>query len=710
MATIGKIRKRSGLLLIFVGLALVAFILGDFVRKNNRHSQEPLAVVSSEKISNRDFNAKVDEQKELFKIQNGDAAMTTAQTFELYNSVFDQMVNNVLVQKEYDALGLAVGERELLDLFSGKFVHPFILKLFTNPETGQFNPAAVTQYVEKLEELPAEQQQQWHAIENAILNDRIMSKYSALVSKAYYLPKAFAKRDFEAKNKKYVVRYFGLRYNTISDSAITVDEKQMREYYDKHKHEYESDAFVDFEYVVFDIKPSATDVNAAMLKISEAYEALKSAKDEEVASVVLTRSDQEYTWDSSYVRREALPANADTLIKMPLGTTIAPYANQYTFFIHRLIDKKSVADSINADHILVAYKGATRADEKVIRTKDQAKKLADSLLNVVKKGDSITFAKLAAQFSNDPSAAQNGGKLGWFAEGTMVPGFNKACLNTAPKNYTIAETDFGFHVIRVNQKTKPVEKYKVATIQYTIMPSKQTADSIYNLASTFASVAKDSASFNKMIIDKGYNKRIAEKVKVSDYTFPGVQEGREIIRWAYKEKVTKGTVSTVFDLMGEDKNVIAILKNRHEKGIASFEEVKAFIQPFVKKEIKSQKLLEKVKGAMNGSSNIEAIAQKLNVEVDTTDLTFATYSVPAYGPEAAFVGTVSSLAKGKMSKPIIGESAIFVAIVDDISVPEVNLAPVYAQQNSFFASRVSYELMQILARIAKIEDNRVLYF
>ncbi|MBN1684035.1 MAG: hypothetical protein JW855_01135, partial [Gammaproteobacteria bacterium] len=252
---------------------------------------------------------------------------------------------------------------------------------------------------------------------------------------------------------------------------------------------------------------------------------------------------------------------------------------------------------------------------------------------------------------------------------------------------------------------------KMATIQRTVEPSKETADSIYALASTFASECTDATIFDQLIIDKAYTKRLAENVKTTDYTLPGIEEGREIIRWAFNEETEVGAISTVFDLIGEDRNVIVHMKDRTNKGQAEFEDVKIYIEPFVKKDKKAEMLMAQMNEALNGVTGIDALAKKLNVEIDTFDVAFATYSLPGYGPEPQCVGIISVLPINTISRPIKGETAIFVAKVSQVvEAPPTDINLIRMQKQSFFQSKVSYELFKALQNKAEIEDNRILYF
>ncbi|MPM24733.1 Foldase protein PrsA [bioreactor metagenome] len=714
MATIGKIRKHSGLLVAIIGVALALFVLSDFMTKGRgNRSVEPLAVVFGEKIKYQDFTAKVEERKAQYMMQYGqDLQFSASDNFQISNEVFDKMVEDLILQEEYDKLGLAVSDAELGELFTGKFVHPLIKQLFTNPETGVFDPNQVAMYIESLDERSPEEQQNWHMYENMIIEERTKTKYVTLVSKGYYIPKAFIERDNIDRNKKYVTTYTGLRFASISDSTITVSDEDMKKYYDEHKFDFVYDEpIASLDFVIFNVKPSATDHKYMKEKVDTIYSHFLTTADADMPAFINSSSDIDFVWDSSYLRREVLPVKADTLFGAKIGSFVAPYMDNNIYFMHKLLDRKMIPDSLKAAHILISYQGAMKADSGVTRTKEEAKHVADSLLSVVRGKDSTFFSQVAIANSNDPSVKQNAGYFDWFPEGAMVPEFNKACVEGANGSYTVVETAYGYHIIKVIDKTKPISKVKIATIRRTVEPSTVTSDSIYNLANVFAAESQTQEAFDKNILDKGYNINVAEKVRVTDYTINGINEGREVVRWAYNEETVPGQVSNVFSLDGETKYVIAVLKTKAEKGQAEFEQVKAFIEPFAKKEKKAQMLLEKMNSALNGVNSVDALAKKLNTEVDTFDVTFATYSLPGFGNEPEIVGNITASQKGQMSKALKGEMGIFVyTVLDVVEAQPADLNAIVSQKMQFFQSKVNYELFKALQKKADIEDNRILFY
>ena len=256
----------------------------------------------------------------------------------------------------------------------------------------------------------------------------------------------------------------------------------------------------------------------------------------------------------------------------------------------RLMDVQMRPDSMKAEHILIAYEGAFRADEGITRTKEQAQKTADSLMDVL-RADKTKLQALAFQMSDDGSAKTNNGDLGWFADGSMVGPFNEAVLVTKEGDLVMVETMFGYHVIKVTGKKDPVKKVRVAIVKRAVEPSSKTFQDIYAQASTFAGENNTRDKFETAVTNLGLNKRTATYLREMGNSIPGIENPREIIRWAYYEGIKLGEVSPVFDVGGS--YVVAVLTAVREKGIMPLDQMKENLKTFVMNEKKAEVIKEK---------------------------------------------------------------------------------------------------------------------
>jgi len=352
MAVIGRIRKHSGFLVIIIGVALAAFVLGDFVKKRPRHSNI-IAEVAGEKISPVDFNKKVEENIQIRKQNSGSANLTSAENYEIRQSTWTQMMNEIVMSKQYEELGVSVTVDELNDLVRGKNPHPYIVQSFKDPKTGQFNPKMVSDFLQNLDKVDPAMKDRYLMLEKAIKADRLNTKYNSLLTKGFYVPVAFAKREYEARNRTIKVRIVGAKYQVIPDTDVKVSDADYQKYFDENSYKYTQDRPTrDLEYVVFDVQASADDRKKIEEDVKGLYEEIKTTID--IPAFVNSVSDTRY--DSTWHKKGTLSARIDSLaFNSPVGSIFAPFEENGTIHIAKLMDVQARPDSMRASHILVSF-------------------------------------------------------------------------------------------------------------------------------------------------------------------------------------------------------------------------------------------------------------------------------------------------------------------------------------------------------------------
>ncbi|RLD61422.1 MAG: hypothetical protein DRJ05_02630, partial [Bacteroidetes bacterium] len=635
MALIGTIRKQSGLLVVIIGLALAAFVLGDFLKPSSTRSQQFIAEIYGEDIPWSQFNMKFDQNLEIQKRNQKKEQFTQDELFNIRQQTWDQMIQEIVLAKEYEELGVIVTSEELFDQLQGDNPHSYIKQYFKDPQTQQYDPQLVRNYMKQLDDMDATSKNQWNVFVEAIKEDRIKNKFQSLISKAYFMPDTFIVRDFTDRKKTAEVRIVGVNYNTINDSLVTVTEEDYKEFYDKYKQDYEQNASKDIDYVIFDVKPSAKDRTSIRKEVMAIYADFQ--KSENISLFISAESDNKY--DSTLFKSGELPARMDSIMfNSPAGTFYPPYQENNAWHMAKLIDVQMRPDSMKASHILISYSGNPYASQDVTRIKVAAKALADSLKQAVLASPQKLEA-LAKQFSDDPSVKDNSGDMNWFADGAMVYPFNQAVLDAKVGDITFCESQFGFHIIKVTGKKEPTKKVRVAMVDREITPSKETNQAIYTDASLFQGQASSVEAFDTLATSMGLNKRIAPGVQAMGNRIAGLDNARQIIKWAYIEGIGVGSISHVFSM--EDRYVVAMVTSVKEDGIPELEELKEHLEPLIKKELKGDLMVEKMEKAANDSKNLAQIAQKLDTKVDTVpNITFASRSIPRFGNEGNVLGKV----------------------------------------------------------------------
>jgi len=705
MAAIGSIRKHSTLLVIVIGGALAAFILGDFLKRRNRRDVNA-GKVNGVEITIMDYNNKLDQNIESAKQQQRVKTLSTNETYRIRQQTWEQMVREILMGKQYKDLGIQVGTDEMFNLIQGPNPHPLIKKYFVNPRTGRYDRNLVIQYLQNFNRLPEAARHQWTVLENYIHTDQMRKKYDALISQGYYIPKPLAQRLYDDQNTRATIEFVAARYGNVPDSLVQVTEADYQNYYNQHKGEFKEKAARSIEYVTFNVLPSKKDIAKARKEaVATRNDFMTTDNPKQFATA---NTDQPY--DSAWLKvgEGGLPVSVDSLMfHSKVGTVSEPLKVNNSFVIARLLNVAVRPDSMKASHILIAYKGAMRANPLVTRNKKQAKKLADSLYRVLKRNPS-KFRQLADKFSNDGSEKMNHGNLGWFTDGSMVYGFNEAVVKTKVGHLTVAETPFGYHVIKVTGKKDFNKKIKVAVITQDIVPSNATYMNVFAKASQFASGVHSQKALEAKAQKDHLQLRVMPRMYETTYYIPGLQNARSIVRWAFKSGTDVGAVSNVFDL--ENQYVVAVVTKKFEPGIPPLEAVKDQIRPFVVNLAKGKYLANKMK-AFHGDLN--KIASAMNAKKQSMTLTFDTRNIVGFGMEDKVIGTVFGMKTGSTSQPIVGNAATFIVKLDN-----VQKAGKLSNYNAFVSSYL-YSFRQrvmegypyiAIKDAADIQDNRITFY
>ncbi len=710
MAVIGRIRKHSGLLVTIIGIALLAFIVGmsksDFGWFNQRPDTN-IGEINGRKISYIDFDKKVSEQIENIKERSKKDNLTEEEDYQAKQMTWTQMTKEMILGEEYNDLGITVSPDELFDLVQGKNPHQYILQYFKDPNTNQYNPQLVINFLKQLDQMEPKQKNNWLILEKAIKDDRLQTKFNNLLGKGYYLPKAFLMNDYQEKNRKFDLRLVAGRYQNIDDKTITVTDADYQKYYNEHKYMFDQpEETRDIDYVSFDLVPSATDQQKIAADVDSIYRDFQTATD---VPKFVNDGNSDTRYDSTWFGKNKLMLRLDTfLFNAPVGTIVPPFVDNEKWYMAKLLDVQMRPDSMKASHILIAFKGSAVNDNKITRTKEKAKQIADSILAVVQK-DMNQFPPIAMKMSDDGSNKNKGGELDWFVDGAMVWPFNQACLEANVNDFKVVETVFGYHVIHVTGKTVPQKKLRVAIVDRRIEPSSQTIQEIYNKSTAFAGENTTLDAFNKTVTSKGFNKKSADGLRAMDASLPGLTNSRRIVQWAFTKETEKGTVSTVFEVKGS--YVVAVLKEIRPKGLLPLDLVKKQIEGQVKNIKKSEKLMAQMNSA--GTKDLYQLAAKMNTQVDTIKgLIFYSPNLMKFGPEPELVGKVVTLKPSAVVGPLRGEQAVYMVQLDSIheAPPVTDMKMVSQQALMMFGNRAQMDAYKALEKLSDIEDNRVRFY
>ncbi|MDD3131833.1 MAG: SurA N-terminal domain-containing protein [Bacteroidales bacterium] len=705
MAAIGQIRKHSGLLIVIIGVALAAFVLGDFLKPRNTNPRLYVGEVAGEEISSEAFSMRVEERTQATKNQRQSENLSQDDLFQIRQAVWNEMVNEILLTRQYEKLGLAVTSDELTDQIVGEEPHQYVKQSFTDPNSGNFDPSVVVNFLQNLDRADPEMRKRYLSLEAMIKDDLRKTKYQNLLTKAWFMPTAFAKLDYERINSTANIVYTATMLSTIADTAVTVTDQDLKKYYDDNKAQYKQEASRTIDYVVFPVQPSSDDRKEIAAQVNELYAEFINIKDD--ATFVNSSSDTRI--DTTYKKESELPARvASQLMEAEIGTVVGPYIESDVYYMSKVLDRAERSDSLKISQILISYATAPAAAGISERTAKRARTLVDSLNNVLQKNPG-KFEEIAVQFSDYPSAADDKGDLGWVIDGNagMSNFYNKG-KNMKVNEVAELETALGYHLVKLTDKTNPLMKVKIATLTRNIVPSDLTYQQAYMKANTFAGENNTRTKFDTAVVSQGLNKRTAERLNESSNRIAGVENARQLVRWAFEEKRPIDAVSNVFE--DDDQFIVATLTNIREKGFTPLEEVKEQIRPLVVNQKKADLIAKRISD-LNAQS-IEQIAESMNQNVDSVAVSYASRNLPGFGSEYELIGTIFTLEPGKVSEPIKGNNAVFVVKVTDVTqaTPTEDYSATAGMLERRFTSRVPNSYMNVLKEDVKINDNRLMIY
>ena len=703
MAVLERIRSKGVLLIGAIGIALLAFVIGDFLHSGSSYfnkSQSVVAKISGEEIDIKDFNEAVEQMTEVYKIETGKAELNEQMTSELRNQVWEMLVNEKIMNNEAKKLGLAVSVDELSERCIGKNTHPLIAQRrgFAG-KNGQFSREILVKFLKSLDQTPTseEMRQQiaslksyWAFWEKTVKNSLLQEKYAALISKSATANNLDAKMSYESRKFTVDASFVMVPYFTVPDAAVKVTDAEIEQRYNKQKEQYKQDENCSMNIVVFDVKPLKEDFDAAKEWMDKLSGEFRTTDD----VVGLVNSNSDVMYDGRKYTPNTVPAQLKGFaFGGATGDIYGPVFVNNTYTMARIMQSGiSQSDSVKIRHIFLLEKDAAKAD---------------SIMGAIKAG--ANFGELAKKFSAVKESAELGGELGWIVEG--MPGMDKsinvAFEKAAGELFTLKNAQ-GIQIIQVQEKTAPRPKVKLAILERKVVASPKSNSRIYNDAKTFA--ANNSADeFQKRAKEKGYVIRPVNEILKSNPEIPGLQQSRQLVRWGFKS--AKNDVSDVFEC-GE-QFVVALTTEVNEKGYRSLDKVKDAIKAEILKDKKAENIISNVTAQLQKQSTLEALAAALHTDVKVAPaVNFASFQFGPAGMEPAVIGETSVLDLNKMSAPIKGMAGVYVVrTANKVANPQpMNAKMELLQLNSRMSYSLPYMIIQDLKDKAEIEDNRINLF
>ena len=677
MVSLNNLRTKFGIVLsVVIAFALLAFIFSLRYEMGFGGNDPKVGEINGDKILYSEYY----NEYETTKNNNGGAEAYDEAADERFSTgAWQSLVAKHALIPGFEKMGVEVSEAERLAMVKGEYPSNVFYGAFANPATGEYNVAAIYEFLTQSEG-NVQMQQVWNYLNSQATLERQIAKFSGLVKGGAYVNALEVADGVRNANNTFAGKVVACRYSSLPDSTFTVSKGEMKKYYNEHKEMFEQQPSRTMSYVVFDVEATAEDMAAIENEVKGV--AAEFAATTDVKSFV--RQNRHGSIDDRYVSKDEL-SKAEVSALMA-GKTFGPELSNDVWTVARVLDSKMVADSLTLSHIVVSY---------------NEEKLADSLYKAVKGG--ANFAEVARNNSVVETAAM-GGVIGTIPFSALPAEF-VAPLENAKKGDIVKITmGSAIQIVKVDGVKGRSKHVKVARLEYPVVASAATTRNVHNTASSFAVNANGSVEkFNAAAAEAAVTPRVAEVVN-GERTVRGLDRSHEVVRWAYNAKV--GDVSEIFKVDGD--YVVAVLTEIDNEQYKPLSEVEYQVKAAV---LRDKKYAQVVAG-MSGAT-IDEVAASCGEEVTEFDgVTFGSYYINGVGVEPRLVGAIASTTeKDVLSTPVKGNMAAYVYVVTDIAAGEAQgaeaekvrlqaMAEAMSQQAAFFA----------VQRMANVVDLRSKYF
>lgn len=697
---IQKIRNNMSWLLIpLVGLALLSFILMDAQFSLGGGANE-VGAINGESISYETFND---------KLRSAYRGQSTGH--DQVNQVWSYFLDTEVVCKEARAMGLGVSDAEMEELLYGVNKSPIIIQAFSSPQTGQLDQQALEAYRSGTNldgtEMATDQLKWWSYVQELVANEKLKEKYVNIATKGMYVPtweaELLAQRNAESVDFAYVK----IPYLNIDDSKVNVTDADYKRYIKENQTKLEApEEQRRVAFVTVDIAPTAQDSLDIKNEVAEIGTRMAAAEDD--AQFAQSYAG-EYT--DAYVEYSTLnSAIQEEVENAALGTVVGPYFDGTQYRVAKVLDKKVIADSVRARHILLR---ANTQEEALAATQT-----LETYKSQVENNE-MSFDSLAILYSADGSAS-SGGDLGMVGRrtGFVAPFENAILYNLEEGEMEIVYTQFGVHLIQVTDKKyiSNDEMVKVSYVGRNIIPSSETLDNAEAIAINFTDAA-DIDEMRTMASEQNLVVRTSNAFKSFDNFLSNLGTGgdaRNIIRWAFGNDRTVGTDVQPGDVASRlytfnnpvtnatDKFVVVALESVVGKGVPSVAEAKVSSELNVINMLKGELMQSEITG-----TNLADIAREYGVAVDTaSNVSFSAGLINGLGSEPKVIAKAFNATPGQVSDVIVGKSGVFV--IQPLTAPRTGQADASSVKRSSvtqLAGQVSTRLVNDAKASAKVESK-----
>ncbi len=707
MATLQKLRNMGPLLVIFVGLALFAFIAGDAWRLFQSHTvDQNVGSVNGEKLSAMDFQKMYEEYTNAVKFARGTNTLTEDEMNQVKDEVWSTYISNRVLSAEAEKAGLTVTATELQAIVDagsdpllaqtpfrnekGIFDKDILNNFLTQYENNKENPEFLEQYKPVYD--------YWKFIEKTIMLNALTSKYQALVQNSFIGNPIVAKSNYEANSNTYDIEVVAYPYSAVKGDDCVATESEIEKLYNQkkenYKQPYESRSI---KYASYRVTPSPADREELRAELNEFADSLKADNTDYASIVRLASSEVAYSdqpWQKSAFPEEVQARLDSVAVNSVVGPIYSQSDDSYTVF--KLLSKSTLPDSVKYDMLVVSAENIEKTNA-----------LADSLLTALKGG--ANFAEISKKYNQENNEGM------WFtsAQHEGMPIASNSLIDKLVEGkkcgYETISLDNSNSkaIVRITESKNPVEKYHAVVIKRANEFSKDTYNEAYNKFSQFVASCKDAAEMEEKADEFGFRVMTQNNIHTGTHKIANISGTRDALRWIFE--AAEGDISPLYECGENDYLLVAAVTAVNEKGYTPLENLRHMLGYEIANDKKADKIMAEIKG-----KTMEQIKGMENVKsCETKRISF---SAPAYisataSNEPAISAIAGKLDVGQESAPIKGNNGVYVIklVAKSAKGGEFNAK---SEEDAIKAmgARDSYRMLGELIQNADVEDNRYRFF
>ena len=713
MAAIGSIRKHGVALMIIIGLAMLAFILGDLSQVTRTFSNKnTLARIGNTKLDNI-YGKQYEENTALIRLIQNKSSFDENETYQIHDMTWRQLLQDQILDKQLDKLGLAYNDQmvedfkaDMLASLNSQQPNQFMMQ-FAQALAQQVGPENAMAVISNIDEYANNDQTRdlynaYQAIVRFALSAEKANRYGALVQNSIYFSDPLAKK-LAADNKSAMVSLMPVNPQSPAFNSITpsVSDKEIKDFYNTHK----KDLFTvtepnrDIDVAIFPINPTPEDLQALEQQVRADFQQFAN-------SDLLAYSTEKGNGsvDSTYYKTEDINLDIlDSLIfKSAVGSFIEPfvYENQKWYF-GKVYGGAARPDSVLVAAVELPFKNAQNTGAKY--TKKEARLLADSLKNVLLSNQADIF-----QLRKDFSANTAGDSTFWLPERGTITTLYNGLLETPNGGIYVYKAPTGYIVFQALTRTAPIEKRQFVLYDYDILASEATLNKLKSDANAFAASINNADELLSTAAKKGIQVVQGTNILSMASVINQLPNCRDIVSWAFSDDVKKDDISDVYNV---ERMFLAVaaLRNVRDNGVQKFNDVKEDVKSMLETQVKAEMVADQVNKALS-SSNMQALAQQYGTQVmDSVYLSFTGDVYQNRNVDGQAIAKIFALPTNKPTA-VNGQNMVYVVNVDQTN--STSATPGYTMEKNLLRNQLlgrernEMTIINYLISQAKVLDNR----